>query len=117
MNLNWHEPTPRARKASRYAAVRGRCEHKSGKFDAIHTSGLEHIGNDDWELFTISQQDDKHVWGMFVEGLGAFDIMVPLENVRDLTYTEKAEFSNKVMGMYGFHSGKLSYTYSLGEIE
>jgi hypothetical protein len=53
---------------------------------------------------------------MFVEGLGFVDVMVPIENVRDLTQAEKAVFSNKIMGMYGSHSGKLSYTYSLGDM-
>jgi hypothetical protein len=116
MNLNWHEPTPQAKPASRYVAVRGQCEHKMGTLDAIYTSGLEPLFGDVWELFTVSKQDDKHVWGMFVEGLGFVDVMVPIENVRDLTQAEKAVFSNKIMGMYGSHSGKLSYTYSLGDM-
>ena len=116
MNLKWHGPTSNAKEVSRYVAVRGIAEHKIGSFDAIHTEGMQHINGDDWELFTVSSQDDKHVWGMFVEGIGAFDMMIPLENVRNLTEAERALFSNRVMGMYGSHSGKLSYTYTLGDM-
>jgi hypothetical protein len=86
----------------------------------IHSTGLEHIDGHDWELFRTSDygtiDGTRYYYGMYVEGIGAFNVMAAQENVRDLTEMEKKYFSNKVYGI-GSGFGDVSYTVSLGEIK
>lgn len=109
-------------KCNKYIAVRNEAAHKSIAFmKPIHSKGLEHIDGDDWELFhsdfTVKRDGKLFYYGMFVEGIGAINVMVAEENMRDLTPEEKKTFSGKTYGMYGSHSGNLSYTTTLPEIK
>ena len=100
----------------KYAAVSGLAYHKlfpDGR-EVIHTKGLEHINNKDWELISISLESEKNYWGMFVEGLGFFNVMFPKDQVRELTKKEIEYLKGVQFGMFGSHSGKLSYTFNLG---
>ena len=65
----------------------------------------------------LEEKGRAWVWGMFVEGIGAFNVMVAAEHVRDLTDAERAYYSGRTMGMYGSHSGNLSYTLNLPELQ
>lgn len=132
LELRWIDPTRGypddtliegvERISPEYVAVTGRGYHKAipEGTDVDHTSGLEHIDGKDWELFTVNKRgtvDGKsYVWGMFVEGLGMMDYMIEAENVRHLTEAERKHFSGMRMGMYGSHSGNLSYTFTLGKL-
>lgn len=122
----WIDPTvgypndtliPGVREVKRlHCAVRGGASHKSIVFvDIVHSKGLEHVDGFDWELFTISKVGEiagkKYYWGMFVEGIGAINVMVPAEYCRPLSQVEKEAWSQVTLSMYGSHTG--SYSYSL----
>lgn len=108
-------------KKNGYAAVTGQCYHKSFHPKAIHSTDLEHVDDKDWELFHQSLtgviEDKNYIWGMFVEGIGAVNVMVPSDQVRDLTSKEKRAWSGKNMSMVGSHTGKLSYDFNMPELE
>lgn len=114
--MNWKSPTPEASKYVGYVAVTGKTYHMTFNMTAVHTEGMEHIDGKDWELFATSEHDKDFIWGMFVEGLGAVNVMVPVEQVRHLTEAERKTFTNRKMTMYGSHSGKPSYDFSLGQV-
>lgn len=113
--IQWKDPEYSGTKAvqikTRYVCV------KSPWFHKLYPGGTTVIGNNDiepgWELATISRQSSDCFWGMFVEGLGLFNCMFPKENVRELTEVEKKAWSGKRLGIYGSHSGKLSYCFNL----
>lgn len=122
---HWIDPDlhkPAQVKENKYLAVRREAAHKTVTLiKPCHSKGLEHIDGDDWELFhsnfTLEHVGITFYYGMFVEGMGWFNVMVAQENVRELTDAEKVEFSGKVYGMYGSTSGNLSYTTSLPEMK
>ena len=102
-----------------HVAVKIASVHKSTPYyEVIHSKDLEHIGGHDWELFTVSHigmiGDQVYIWGMFVEGLGAFNQMVPIHHMRKLLPQEREAWSKKRLGLYGSHSGNLSYTVDAG---
>ena len=131
-NLTWIDPTlgypnPALREGveqieRQYVAVSIRGFHKllPNGSKVGHTKGLEHVDDRDWELFVVSKRGiidgQSFVWGMFVEGLGMVDYMIEAENVRHLSEAERKHFSGMRMGMYGSHSGNLSYTFTLGDM-
>lgn len=101
-----------------YVAARTGSAHKALPWmEPIHSSGLEHIDGHDWELFTTQLRGIVNgrdwVWGQFVEGLGMIHVMVPADFIRELTPTEREYYSGRRFGMYGSHSGNLSYTFDL----
>lgn len=103
---------------ARYVAVRGAGAHKSMPWmEACHSSGLERVDGHSWELFTADKAGTvagrDWLWGMFVEGIGAFNVMVPAAWSRDLTDAERAYYSGRRMGMYSGYGGDLSYTLNL----
>lgn len=107
---------------ARYVAVRGAGAHKSMAWmEACHSSGLERVDGFDWELFTADKEGEADgrswLWGMFVEGIGAFNVMVPAEWVRDLTDAERDYYSGRRMGMYSGIGGPLSYTLNLPALQ
>jgi len=103
---------------TKHIAVSVGAVHQLMHMKPIHSDGLENINNLDWELFTVSYEGViegvNYYWGMFVEGIGAFNVMVVKEFTRELTQQERDTWSKKTLGMYGSHSGKLSYTFSSG---
>lgn len=109
-------------KDNHYYAVKNETSHKSvAIIKPLHSKGLEKIDDFDWELFHSSHRGTvnnvEYIWGSFVEGIGMFNVMVAMENARRLTPQEIETFSNKRYGMYGSHSGNLSYTFGLGKID
>lgn len=107
-NFEHFDPKDEWKVKSRYVSVSGGLQHKTGPFDAIDTSII-----DGGELFTVSHQNEDYVWGMFVEGIGAFNMMCPIAQVRELTEDEIARVSGQRMVMVGSHTGKVSYEYTL----
>lgn len=106
-------------KIDRHIAVSIGSSHKSiGFMEPIHSDDLEHVDGLDWELFHASLEGTidgvDYLWGMYVEGIGAFNIQVVKSHTRDLTDTERAAWSKKPLGMYGSHFGNLSYTLPSG---
>jgi hypothetical protein len=79
---------------------------------------LDRVANLDWELFSVSSigviDGQTYLWGMYVEGIGAFNVMVPKEFTRELLPHEREAWSKQRMGMYGSHSDKFSYTTGSG---
>lgn len=79
---------------------------------------LDKVNDVDWDLFHVNfignVKGRTYYWGSFVLGLGAFNVMVPVEWTRDLLPHEREAWSKKVLGMYGSHSGELSYTLGSG---
>lgn len=103
----------------RHIAVSVGSTHKSIDFmEPDHSKDLDHVDGLDWELFTASHEGTingvDYIWGMYVEGIGAFNVQVVKAHTRDLTDAERAAWSKKTLGMYGSHSGKLSYTFPSG---
>ncbi|QDH83531.1 hypothetical protein [Achromobacter phage Motura] len=100
-------------------AVRTGAAHKSMPFMMpIHSHGLERVDGYDWEIFSASHQGTidgvEYIWGSFVEGIGAFHVMAPMEYVRELSQAERDTWSKVVLGMYGSHTGKHSYNLNSG---
>ena len=87
-------------------------------FNPINSNDIEKIDGKDWELFSVSHEGEidgvKYYWGMFVEGLGWFNVQVVQEHCRELLPQEREVWSKKTLGMYGSHSGNLSYTLPSG---
>jgi hypothetical protein len=96
------------RKASATVAVYGHCAHKTLPLDAIHTEGLEKVDGHSWELFHVSLYNDTTVWGSMVEGLGMMHVMVPRDQVRDLSDAERTHFAGKYLTLSGMMSGIVS---------
>jgi hypothetical protein len=85
-----------------------------------HEKGMEKIDGFDWEPVhinlkgTIDGQD--YFWGMPVLGLGLMNVMVPAAHLRPFTDKEKKFWSGRKLGMFGSHSGDLSYTFNMPEM-
>lgn len=111
--IKWQDPDKlKAEKFdSRYVCV------KSPWFHKLYPEGTDVLGNQDieegWEIATVSRKNDDFFWGMFVEGLGLFHCMFPKENVRELTEAERKAWAGRRLGMYGSHTGNLSYGFNL----
>lgn len=100
-----------------YIAIKNGGAHKSIEWmTAVPTVDLEKIDGHDWELFTATCEDEKYVWGMFVEGIGALNVMVPKEYIRNLTDGERKKWSGRKLVMVGSHSGKESYGFKMPEL-
>lgn len=101
-----------------HVAVRTGAMHKTGFMKPIRSESLETIDGHEWELFSVNYigmvKDQGYLWGMFVEGIGAFNVMVPIEHVRKLTAQEREAWSQKRLGMYGSHTGKQSGVFDSG---
>lgn len=97
-------------------AVTGEVVHKLMNWTAHHSNNLDHIDGKDWEIFNVTHRGFHHnkqyVWGMFLEGIGAFNVMVPIENVRNLLDGERQYWNGRPMVMVGSHTGKESYGFA-----
>jgi hypothetical protein len=109
---------PEAKEHDQHYATRGACHKIMAYMKPIHSKHLDHTDGHDWELFRASHRGTidgvEYLWGMFVEGLGMFNVMIPLELSRPITSDERAAWSKVRLGMYGSHSGNLSYTFNSG---
>jgi hypothetical protein len=124
----WIDPTlgyrndtllPGITKRYHHVAVHTAGSHKSMPFmEVCHSNHLDHVDDRDWKLFAINYEGSvggrDYVWGMFVCGIGAFNVMVPLENVRELLPHEREAWSKQTLGMYSGFGGDLSYTLPSG---
>jgi hypothetical protein len=118
IDLNSMTYRPDVEKHDQHYATRGACHKMMAYMEPIHSKGLERTDGHSWELFRSSHRGTidgvEYLWGMFVEGLGMFNVMVPMELARPLTQEERETWSKVTLGMYGSHSGKLSYTMGSG---
>lgn len=109
---------PEVQKHNEHYATRGACHKIFTYMEPIHSKHLEKTDGHDWELFHASHRGTidgvEYLWGMFVEGMGFFNVMVPVELSRPLTDAEREAWSKVTLGMYGSHSGNLSYTLPSG---
>lgn len=103
---------------SEHYAVRGSCHKLLEHMESIHSEHLERVDGHEWELFHASHRGTidgvEYLWGGFVEGLGMFHVMVPVELSRPLLPAEREAWSKVTLGMYGSHSGTLSYRMPSG---
>ena len=100
---------------ARHMAVRTGAAHKLLPWlKPCHSAHLVRVDGHEWEIFRADKENEVYFWGMFVEGLGAFDVMFPKAFCRELLPEEREAWSKVVLGMYGSHSGKLSYTTPSG---
>jgi hypothetical protein len=102
-------------KHDRYYAVSGKWSHKSiSESDVIHCENMDHVDDKEWELFRASScgmiDGKEYIWGMFVLGLGAFNVMIDVDQIREPNEAEKKRYSESSYGIYGSHSGKFSYS-------
>ncbi len=115
---NKFECIPGVEKHSHHYAVRTEAQHKTMQLTPIHSKHFEKVGGHDWELFHASHRGTvggrEFIWGMFVEGMGMFNVMVPVDHIRELTAAEREAWSKVTLGMYGSHTDKLSYTTGSG---
>ena len=99
-------------------ATRGACHKIMSYMKPIQSKHLDRTDDHEWELFHASHRGTidgvEYLWGMFVEGLGMFNVMVPVELSRPLTASEREAWSKVRLGMYGAHTGNLSYTFDSG---
>lgn len=108
--MKWKEP-------KNYKIVKGyvlcsKCFHttnENGDYNIIPNDGIK----GDYEIFRVDKETDDCYYGMPLEGLGLFDCMLPKEFCRPFEEDELKFWQNKKMGMYGSHSGDLSYTYKI----
>jgi len=105
-------------KYNNHLAVKIAAHHKIGPMYPIHSRGLDHVDSFDWELFHASEcgivDGQEYVWGMFVEGIGAFAVMVPIEFTRELLPHEREHWSRVVLIMQGSHTGNVSGYFPSG---
>ncbi len=102
-----------------HLAVSVGASHKTLPYmQPMHSAHLEHVDGKDWELINVYYvgiiNGVKYYWGGFVEGLGFFNVMFVADHTRALTPAEREAWSKVTLGMYGSHSGKLSYTLPSG---
>lgn len=127
LNQKWIDPDTPERKPLQkkveghgYVAVTGEWGHKIMHHSVIHSNGLEKIDGKDWEMFcahfTLEVEGKTYFYGMFVEGLGMFNVMLPAEQVRELTQDERKHWSGRGMSMVGSHTGKVGYTFAMPEL-
>ena len=83
--------------------------HKLGNFKAIANSDIE----GDWEIMRVSKETNEAFYGMPVEGLGLVDCMILKKDCRAFKEQELKAWRERKMGMFGSHSGKLSYCYKI----
>lgn len=119
----WIDPdTVETEKIDRFMLVKEGASHKSMAFYTIsHSNDIEKIDDHSWQIYRASLtgvvDGRRYFWGMFVEGLGMFHMMVAEENMRDLTSVEKRAWSKRGLAMVGSHSGEHSYSFNLPEIQ
>jgi len=118
LDMNTLTYRPEVQPHSEHYAVRAAC-HKIMEFmDGIHSKHFEKVDGHDWELFHASHRGTidgvEYLWGMFVEGMGLFNVMVPVELSRPLLPAEREAWSKMTLGMYGSHSGKHSFNFHSG---
>lgn len=124
--FKWVDPTtgdmstmrPEVQQHNEHYATRGACHKIVPYMQPIHSKHLEKVDGHDWELFHAHYRGTidgvEYLWGMFVEGMGFFHVMVPVSLARPLTAAEREAWSKVTLGMYGSHSGNLSYTLPSG---
>lgn len=78
-----------------------------GELEAIANKHIE--GN--YEIMVVDKETDKYFYGMPFEGMGLVDCMIDKKDCRPFTQKELEAYKFVRMGMYGSHSGKLSYTF------
>ena len=103
----------------RHVAVAHGAAHKCMKcMRPIHDANLDRVDGHAWELFAISHDGEvdgrKYLWGMFVLGIGAFNVMAPLENTRELTDDERDRCSKQRLQMVGSHTGNVAGEFGTG---
>src|ERR1700751_2761573 len=78
-------------------ATRGACHKIMSYMKPIQSKHLDRTDDHEWELFHASHRGTidgvEYLWGMFVEGLGMFNVMVPVELSRPLTASEREAWS------------------------
>ncbi len=83
--------------------------HKIGEFNAIRNNDIE----GDWEIMKIDKETKEAFYGMPVEGLGLVNCMILKEDCRAFKEQELNAWQNRIMGIFGSHSDKLSYCYKI----
>lgn len=72
----------------------------------------------DWEIFHVyligHVKGRTYYWGMPLEGLGLMHCQFLADHCRDFLPAERELWANRRMGMYGSHTGNLSYTMPSG---
>lgn len=115
---NRFECIPGVEKHAQHYAVRTESQHKMMQLTPIHSKHLEKVDDHDWELFSAAYRGTvdgrEYIWGMYVEGLGMFNVMVPVDFIRELLPAEREAWSKQGMVMVGSHTGKESYGFSSG---
>ena len=82
-----------------------RYTHKLGEFEAIRNADIE--GN--FEIMRVDKETKDCFYGMSIEGLGLIDCMILKSDCRAFKDSELEAWSKRRIGIYGSHSGKLSY--------
>jgi hypothetical protein len=76
------------------------------------THKLGDLSRSKHDLCCITEEDKNNYYGMWVTGLGAFDIQFPKSTTRELTEEERDFYSNKKV-IVGSIEGNPSYSYKL----
>lgn len=72
---------------------------------AIHKLG--DISSEEPDLCRVYDQDEENYYGMWVTGLGFFDVRFPKATTRELTEEEIEYWSNQYLYMAGSNLGKI----------
>ena len=71
------------------------------------THKLGDISNDTPDLCHVYDQDEENYYGMWVEGLGFFDVKFPKETTRELTQEEIDYYESLTYTLAGVSYGKM----------
>ena len=106
---------PGLSKCNKHVCVRTGVAHKSFSWmEPIPSKYIDMVDGHEWELFHAYAEDEMYYWGMWVEGIGSFDVMAPKEFTRELLPHEREAWSKVTLGMYDSHSGEFSYSLPSG---
>jgi len=67
--------------------------------------------NEEFELCHVTREDEENYYGMFLEGIGAFNVRFPKKYTRDLTESEAKKYSSG-----GFVLSGIKHTYTKDEL-
>lgn len=107
--MKWKEPKD-YKEVNGYILVKKYYHKSMGECEAIPNSHIK----GDYEIIHVDKETKDAFYGMPLEGLGLVDCMCLKSDCRSFTDKEWEYWGEEhSFGMYGSHSGNLSYTFKV----